>query len=118
MLFAGFNKKILRDIALAVSICLLAFIALIIVNVTQSEGSKVIVISNDTVISELDMNSDITFTVEGDNGGYNVVSINNRSVKVGEASCPDKICVKHKAINNVGESIVCLPNKLIVIIEE
>lgn len=31
-----------------------------------------------------------------------------------EADCPDQICVNHKAISKNKETIVCLPNKVIV----
>ena len=30
------------------------------------------------------------------------------------ADCPDKLCVHQKAISRDGESIICLPNKLVV----
>lgn len=30
------------------------------------------------------------------------------------ADCPDKLCVDQKAISREGESIICLPNKVVV----
>ena len=30
------------------------------------------------------------------------------------ADCPDKLCVNQKAISREGESIICLPNKVVV----
>lgn len=30
-----------------------------------------------------------------------------------EATCPDKLCVHQKAISSTGETIVCLPNKVV-----
>ena len=30
------------------------------------------------------------------------------------ADCPDQICVRQKAISKEGESIICLPNKVVV----
>ena len=35
-----------------------------------------------------------------------------------EADCPDKYCVKQGKIKNVGETIVCLPHKVVVEIEK
>ncbi len=46
--------------------------------------------------------------------GYNIVKIEDGTVTVSEASCPDKICVNHRPISKTGETIVCLPNKLVV----
>ncbi len=34
-----------------------------------------------------------------------------------EANCPDEICVHHKPISKNGETIVCLPNKVVVVIK-
>ena len=48
---------------------------------------------------------------------YNVVNISGSKVSVTEASCKNQVCVKHGAISRPGESIVCLPNRLVVRIE-
>ena len=48
---------------------------------------------------------------------YNVVEIRDGTVSVTEASCKNQVCVKHSAISKTGESIVCLPNRLVVSIE-
>lgn len=44
---------------------------------------------------------------------------NRLVIKDGEADmiwadCPDKLCVNQKAISREGESIICLPNKVVV----
>ena len=31
-----------------------------------------------------------------------------------EADCPDKLCVHQKAISKNNETIICLPNKVVV----
>lgn len=49
---------------------------------------------------------------------YNVVVIKGREVSVTEASCKNRVCVKHGSISYAGESIVCLPNRLTVRIED
>ena len=49
---------------------------------------------------------------------YNVVVISGGTVSVTEASCKNQVCVKHGAISRPGESIVCLPNRLVVRIED
>ena len=48
---------------------------------------------------------------------YNVVVISEGKVSVTEASCKNQVCVKHGAISGPGESIVCLPNRLVVRID-
>ena len=46
--------------------------------------------------------------------GYNLIEIGDENVRVIEADCPDKIDVKQGYISSIGETIVCLPNKLVV----
>ncbi|WFA10425.1 NusG domain II-containing protein [Tissierella sp. Yu-01] len=46
--------------------------------------------------------------------GYNLIEIGDEQVRVIEADCPDKIDVKQGYISKIGETIVCLPNKLVV----
>lgn len=48
----------------------------------------------------------------------NILIIENGEANMYEANCPDQICVKHKAISKNGETIVCLPNKVVVTITE
>lgn len=46
--------------------------------------------------------------------GYNRIVIEDGSVHMEEADCPDQYCVKHMAITKTNETIVCLPHKLVV----
>ncbi len=48
------------------------------------------------------------------NGGTNHLVIKNGKADITEASCPDKLCVNQKAVSKNHESIICLPNKVIV----
>lgn len=51
---------------------------------------------------------------EIDINGTNMLVIRNGKADMTEADCPDKLCVNQKAISKNGESIVCLPNKVVV----
>lgn len=48
---------------------------------------------------------------------FNIVRISGGKVTVSAASCRNQVCVKHSGISKTGESIVCLPNRLVVTIE-
>ncbi|MGN0383044.1 MAG: NusG domain II-containing protein [Eubacterium sp.] len=52
--------------------------------------------------------------VIGTDSEYNVLIINNGKAMVTDATCPDKICVHEKSISKNGESIICLPHKLVI----
>lgn len=46
--------------------------------------------------------------------GVNIIKIENGMVKIIDADCPDKICVKDGPISKPGEMLVCLPHKVVV----
>ena len=46
--------------------------------------------------------------------GKNKIVIENGQVSMQEADGPDRYCVAHHAISKAGETIVCLPHKLVV----
>ena len=48
------------------------------------------------------------------NHGSNILKIKNGKADMVSADCPDQLCVKQKAISKNKESIICLPNKIIV----
>lgn len=48
---------------------------------------------------------------------YNLISVTDGKVTVEAADCSDQICVHHKPISSKGESIICLPHRLVVEID-
>ena len=55
--------------------------------------------------------------------GKNGEQLNRLVIKDGvayveTATCPDGICAAHKPISRDGESIICLPHKVVVAVEE
>ncbi|AUM94278.1 TPA: NusG domain II-containing protein [Clostridium botulinum] len=50
--------------------------------------------------------------------GYNIIEIDNGSIRFIDADCPDKVCVKSGVLKKPGETAACLPHKLIITIEK
>ncbi|PID82461.1 MAG: hypothetical protein CSB16_01160 [Clostridiales bacterium] len=46
--------------------------------------------------------------------GENILVVKDKKVYIRSADCPNKICVNHRAVSKPFESIVCIPNKLVV----
>lgn len=46
--------------------------------------------------------------------GINIVEIIDEKVGMYEADCPDKICYSPEYISRPGETIVCLPNRIVI----
>ena len=47
-------------------------------------------------------------------GGTNRLVIEDGTARMEWADCPDQICVNHRPVSSGGESIICLPNKVVV----
>ena len=45
---------------------------------------------------------------------YNLVYVFNEEVRMEAADCRDQICVHHRPVTSSGESIICLPHRLVV----
>lgn len=103
-----------NDLILIGVILALGLIMLIIFNAAESEGSKVLITVDGREEAVLELNKDTVYVIEGDNGERNVLEIKDGHADMIEASCPDKICVKHRKIRFNNETIVCLPNRVVV----
>jgi hypothetical protein len=49
--------------------------------------------------------------------GYNIIRIEKGRIRIVDADCPDKLCVKTGWITESGQSVICLPHKLIIKIQ-
>lgn len=61
----------------------------------------------------LPLDQDTTLDVRTDKG-WNQIVVENGTVRVADADCPNRDCVKQGAISKAGQQIVCLPHQLIV----
>ncbi|HWR61794.1 MAG TPA: NusG domain II-containing protein [Clostridia bacterium] len=55
--------------------------------------------------------------IELGNGKHIDIVVDENGAFVEDVVCPDRICQKTGVVNKVGQSIVCLPNKVVVYIE-
>ena len=72
---------------------------------------------NGKVIETLSLDQNITRTVSSHQGHTNVFRIQDGLVTMKQADCGDHTCVNTGSISRAGQSIVCLPNKLVLQIE-
>jgi hypothetical protein len=90
--------------------CILGLVILL----TQHEGNIVQVRVDKTIIENLQITDNITYEIKGINGGTNLLIIQDGEAWVEESSCPDGLCKKMGKISQVGQTIICLPNKVVV----
>ncbi|HKM39446.1 MAG TPA: NusG domain II-containing protein [bacterium] len=46
--------------------------------------------------------------------GYSLLEVGDNKIRMVESPCPDKICIGTGWISHPGESIICIPNRIIV----
>ena len=96
------------------ALLVVAVAGMLVIQSVREEGAQVVITWNGEVEGTYPLDQDETLVFEGENGGRNVVVIENGMVFVSEANCPDQICVKHKPLNQTADPIACLPNSLVV----
>ncbi len=77
------------------------------------KGGYARITADGVVKAELPLSEDTLYRVETEQG-FNIIQIQDGYVSMHEADCRDQICVEHKKIHLTGETIVCLPHKLVV----
>lgn len=108
------EKKHRNDIILAAVLLLAALAAFAVIQLTKKSGGYAVVVQEGKEIASYPLSEDISVTFQSSNGGYNTLVIKEGKADVTEADCPDKLCVNQHSISFNGETIVCLPNKLVV----
>jgi hypothetical protein len=102
------------DIIVIAAILLASLALLLVMTLTKEEGSVVVVeIDGATVaIYSLEENGEYSL-----NGGTNVLVIENGKAYLNYSNCPDHTCERTGKIQYVGQSIICLPNKIAITIK-
>lgn len=105
-----------NDVILIAALLLAAgALALFLLLTRQTGGVARVQIDGETVL-ELPLDQDAQ-VILGEGEHTNTLIIENGAAQVIAADCPDQVCVRQGAVRYSGESIVCLPHKLIVTIE-
>ncbi len=77
-------------------------------------GAKAVVTVDKEVFGEYPLDENIEVKIDLGEDGFNIFEIEDGKADMIEADCRDGICVDHKSINLNGETIVCLPHKVVI----
>lgn len=91
---------------------LIVGIILFVIERFQSNGAFV-KITNENNTQTLSLYENTTIEL-GSKKKKNTIVIENGTVYMKEANCPDLICVHHKPISKNGEMIICVPNDVYI----
>ena len=113
---AGGGRKIRNDLIFIVGLLLAVSLLGLAFFLFREEGNTVTVTVDGEHVGTYPLSVDTTVEIRtGEKGEeLNLLIIEHGTARVETATCPDGICAAHKPISRDGESIVCLPHKVVV----
>lgn len=110
------NRKHRNDVLFIAVLLLLVSLAGAAFFFLRGEGDTVTVSVDGKHYGTYPLHTDLTLSIRtGDAGDQeNVLVIRDGKAYVESATCPDGICAAHKPISREGESIVCLPHRVVI----
>lgn len=106
-------KRRRNDCLLILGILVLSVAVGLFVKTTEKPGAVAVVTLAGETVARLPL--DVSTQVEIGSG--NTLCIEDGAAYMLWADCPDKICVRRGRISRDGESILCLPHRVVVTIE-
>ena len=113
------RKKLVRDIALILIILAFSTVILLVTRSRNDQGAYVVVMVRNEEVARYSMAINGIYDIydnNGNNAKINTIEIKDGRVRMLEASCPNHLCIRQGWIKFEGQSIVCLPNKVTVIV--
>ena len=83
----------------------------------NGDSMHVVVSADGEVVHEMELKNDHTreiYEFVDDHGHENTVVREGLIVYISDANCQDLLCVQQGQISEVGETLVCLPNRVLV----
>lgn len=108
------KNKYRLDIAVISSILLISLLLLLVLTLTKKEGAFAVVEVNGETVGEYSLTKNSTYSL---NDGSNVLVIENGKAYLSFSSCPDHTCERTGKIKYVGQTIVCLPNRVSITVK-
>lgn len=100
-----------KDFILIGVIVAVIAIVITVLSLTKKDGDYVVVKVDGNEVARYSLTQDGEYSL---NGGTNVLRIENGKAYLVSANCPDHLCVKQGKVDQSGETITCLPNRLTV----
>lgn len=101
------------DLLLIAALLLVGLILTLLLCLNRRDGRQVVVRVDGQIAARLSLSEERQYPVEIDGTVTNLLVIRDGTVRMAEADCPDHLCIHRGAIRYAGDSIVCLPNRVI-----
>lgn len=111
------RKRLFRnDLIFIAALFVLVSVAGLWFYFSHGEGDEVVVTVDGEIFGAYPLSGDITVEIRTgeQKQELNLLVIKDGKAYVETATCPDGICAGHKPISRKGESIVCLPHRVVI----
>lgn len=109
-------KKRKKDMILIGGLLAIAAVTAVCLQLFAGQGFQVTAYVDGEEVGRWSLEESVNEVLQTANG-QNRLIIEDGKAYVTEADCPDGICVKQGKISRTGQTIVCLPHKLVIEIE-
>ena len=115
----GRNDIILISVIVIISVALLLIWKLVYLKGQDTDSDACVEVTIDgRAYGTYPLSKDDTIEIKnGDKVNIDYTGYMDGVADMTSADCPDHLCVKKKAISKEGESIICLPNKVVVTVK-
>lgn len=110
-----FFRRHVRDFLVIAALLAVAGVAAAVTAFVARPGSYVSVRVDGEEVARYPLVQERRVTLEY--GGVNRLVIADGRAYIESADCPDKVCVHTHPITEVGQTVVCLPHRLVIVIE-
>lgn len=101
-------------VLLFAALAFLCAAAIVLFPLPQGVANCAEIYQNGTLIRTVSLDEDTRFTIPSSDGGSNLVVVSGSRIRVEQATCPDKLCVKQGWSRTQDYPIVCLPHGLVI----
>lgn len=102
------------DLLFLAAVCgILAGIWLVVSLLGREEGATLVITVDGEFYREASLDEEQTIEISIGGKTTNILKIQKGRGDMVEADCPDQLCVHQKAVSKTGETIVCLPNRVV-----
>lgn len=106
-----------HDLLLIIIIIIISGIFILINKLNSKDGNIAKVYYDSKLIKTIDLSKNEEYTVKGYNGEVKI-KVKDKKIKVIEEKSPKHLCSKQGYISKSYETIICLPNKIVIEIED
>lgn len=99
-----------NDLIFILSVLLIVAVSYPVMKYAARGGDTVRITVGGKLFAEKPLSENCEISVNG----TNIAVIENGTVYMKYASCPDKLCIHQGRIHDSSEKIICLPNKVVV----